>query len=165
MAGIRVLVPFDRSKPARRGLEVALQLARVDRRKSRVCPIYVVEVGREYSLDNLLPQAEARAEACLAEAEAAAKQVKVQVESILLQARNAGPAIVDAAVAEAIDLVVIGVGHADIAVGRAGAQTALARHNNAAIDLGSTADYVLSHAPCEVIVVREHLNEPDSANE
>jgi nucleotide-binding universal stress UspA family protein len=161
MAGIRVLVPFDRSAPARRGLEVALQLARVDRRKSQICPIYVVEVGREYSLDNILPQAEARAEACLAEAEAAAKQAKVSVTSILLQARNAGPAIVDAAVAEAIDLVVLGVGHADVAVGRAGAQTALARHNNAAIDLGSTADYVLSHAPCEVIVVREQLDDPE----
>ncbi len=164
MAGIRVLVPFDRSEPARRGLEVALHLARVDRRKSQVCPIYVVEVGREYPLDDILPQVEARAEACLAEAEAAAKQAKVNAKSILLQARNAGPAIVDAAVAEAVDLVVLGVGHADIAVGRAGAQTALARHNNTAIDLGSTADYVLSHAPCEVIVVREHLSDSDSAN-
>ena len=155
MSGISVLVPFDRSPEARRGLDVALHLARVDRRKSRVLPIYVVEVERAYPVDCDLPQASAQGEACLAEAEAVARQAKVSCEAILLQARSAGPAVVDAAATEEIDLVVLGVSHANTVHGGGGEQTALVRRSGAAIDLGHTADYILSHAPCEVVVVRE----------
>ena len=155
MAGISVLVPFDRSPESRRGLDVALHLARVDRRKSRILPIYVVEVDRAYPVDSDLPQQSAQGEACLAEAEAAAKQARVVSEAILLQARSAGPAVVDLAATEQIDLIVLGVSHANTVHGGAGEQTALARRSGAAIDLGHTADYILSHAPCEVVVVRE----------
>lgn len=155
MAGISVLVPFDRSREARRGLDVALHLARIDRRKSRVLPIYVVEVDRAYPVDCDLPQQSAQGEACLAEAEAAAKQAKVSCEAILLQARNAGPAVVDLAATEQIDLLVLGVSHANTVFSGGGEQTALVRGSGAGIDLGHTADYILSHAPCEVVVVRE----------
>ena len=134
---------------------MALHLARVDRRKSRVLPIYVVEVDRAYPVDYDLPQESAQGEACLAEAEAAARQVKVACEAILLQARNAGPAVVDLAATEEIDLVVLGVSHANTVHGGSGEQTALVRRSGTAIDLGHTADYILSHAPCEVVVVRE----------
>ncbi len=155
MAGITVLVPFDRSRGARRGLEIALQLARVDRRRSRVLPIYVVEVERAFPVDSYLPQLSAQGEACLAEAEATAKQAKVSADATLLQARSAGPAIVDLAATESVDLIVLGVSHANSVHGGFGEQTAFARHSAAAIDLGHTADYILSHAPCEVIVARE----------
>lgn len=155
MAGISVLVPFDRSPEARRGLDVALHLARVERRKSRVLPIYVVEVERSHPVDSDLPQESAQGEACLAEAEAAARQARVSCEAILLQARSAGPAVVDVAATEAIDLVVLGVSHANTVHRGGGEQTALVRRSGAAIDLGHTADYILSHAPCEVVVVRE----------
>ena len=155
MAGVSVLVPYDRSPESRRGLEVALHLARVDRRKSRVLPIYIVEVERMYPVDSDLPQQSALGEACLEEAESAAKQARVSCDAILLQARNAGPAIVDAAASEGVDLVVLGVSHVNSVHGDVGQQTALVRHSGAAIDLGHNADYILSHAPCEVIVVRE----------
>ncbi len=166
MAGISVLVPFDRSPESRRGLEIALQLARVERRKSRVLPIFVVEVERAYPVDSDLPQQSARGEACLAEAEAAAKQARVSCEAILLQARNAGPAVVDVAATEQIDLLVLGVSHANAVHSTGGEQTALVRRAGAGIDLGHTADYILSHAPCEVVVVREpayHPGDPPTA--
>ena len=155
MAGISILVPFDRSPEARRGLDLALHYARIDRRKSRVLPIYVVEVERTYSVDSDLPQQSAQGEACLAEAEAAARQAKVACDAILLQARSAGPAVVDAAARESVDILVLGVSHANTVHGGGGEQTALARRSGAAIDLGHTADYILSHAPCEVMVIRE----------
>jgi len=169
MAGINVLVPFDRSPEARRGLDVALHLARVDRRKSRILPIYVVEVERAFPVDCDLPQQSAQGEACLAEAEATAKQARVSCEALLLQARNAGPAVVDVAATEAIDLIVLGVSHANTVYGGGGEQTALVRRAGLAIDLGHTADYILSHAPCEVVVVRgpariyaDRLGQPNS---
>ena len=118
-------------------------------------PIYVVEVERSHPVDSDLPQESAQGEACLAEAEAVARQAKVSCEAILLQARSAGPAVVDVAATEAIDLLVLGVSHANTVHGGGGEQTALVRRSGAAIDLGHTADYILSHAPCEVVVVRE----------
>ena len=154
MAGISVMVPFDRSPEARRGLEVALTLARVDRRKSRVLPIYVAEVDRAYALDADLPKLQATAEACVSEAEDEVKQAKVSCEVVILSARHAGPAIVSEASETGVDLIVLGVSHANTVHG-GGEQTALARSSGAAIDLGHTADYIISHATCEVIVVRE----------
>lgn len=163
VAGIRVLVPFDRSAASRRGLGVALRLAGVERRKSVVHPVFVVEVDRAFELDAYVPSLAAEGEASLAEAEAEAKQAKIKCEGWLLQARDAGPGIVEEAVNANVDLVVIGVGRATTIGDRGDAQTAHARTAANAVDLGRTADYVLSHAPCEVIVVREAAeagNEP-----
>ena len=155
VAGIRVLVPFDRSAASRRGLGVALRLAEADRRKSSIHPVYVVEVDRALELDAYVPNLAAEGEAALTEAEAEAKQAKIKCEGWLLQARDAGPGIVEEAVSTNVDLVVIGVGRATTIGDRGETQTAHARHAPGAVDLGRTADYVLSHAPCEVIVVRE----------
>ena len=157
MAGIRALVPYDGSPEARRGLDVALRLASAaDRKRSLVHPAFVVEVARALPLEALIPDASAQAEHCLSEAESQAAKAKIKCGSYLLQSRQAGPAIVDQAAAEEVDLVVIGVAHATSVDGRSGAQTALSRRHSGAIDLGRTADYIISHAPCEVIVVREH---------
>ena len=161
MAGITVLVPYDGSPESRRGLDIALHLARVDRRKSHVLPVYVLEVDRSFPINTVLPSESAAGESHLAEAEAAAKQAKVDCRGLFLQARNAGPAVVDAAATEDVDLVVLGVSHADSVRGGDGEQTALAKRFAAAIDLGHTADYILSHAPCEVLVVRESANARD----
>ena len=155
VAGIRVLVPFDRSTAARRGLEVALRLAGVERRRSVVYPVYVVEVDRALALDAYVPALSAEGEASLTEAEAEAKQAKVKCEGWLLQARDAGPGIVEEAVRANVDLVVMGVGWAAKVGDRGDAPMANVRGVSGAVDLGRTADYVLSHAPCEVIVVRE----------
>lgn len=149
------MVPYDRSPEARRGLEVALHLARVDRRKSQVLPIYIIEVDRAYPLHDVSPQLDAQAAACVEEAEASAKQARVSCEPTILQARHAGPAIVHQAEESAVDLIVLGASHANAVHVSGGAQTALARGSGAAIDLGHTVDYIISHAPCEVIVVRE----------
>ena len=131
-----------------------MNLARVDRRKSQILPVYVLEVDRAYALSDHLPQESSRADACVDEAQAAVKKAKVSCETVILHARHAGPAIVREALEQRVDLVVLGVSHANT-VHSSGAQTALARGAGAAIDLGHTADYILSHAHCEVIVVRE----------
>ena len=162
MPGRRVLVPFDRSPEAQRGLDLALHLARIDRRKSALLPVYVVEVERAFPLDADLPRVSAHGETCLAHAEAAAKHARVRCEPLLLQARSAGPAVVQTAHEQHADLIVLGVSHAD-SIHSSGPQTALDRRAGTAIDLGPTADYVLSHAPCEVIVVREAPHERPQA--
>ena len=149
------MVPYDRSPEARRGLEVALHLARVDRRKSQVLPIYVTEVARAYAMNDDLPQLDTESNACMDEATQLVKQAKVDCEPVLLLARHAGPAIVTEAAERGIDLIVLGASQANVVHSSAGEQTALARRTGAAIDLGHTVDYVISHAPCEVIVVRE----------
>jgi nucleotide-binding universal stress UspA family protein len=77
----------------------------------------------------------------LAEAEEEAQRYKLACTGDILQARDAGHALVDEAVTLGVDGIVIGVARS----GREGQ----------ALDLGKTVEYVLRHAPCEVIVVRD----------
>ena len=162
MPGIRALVPYDASPAAKRALDVALKLsASSDRKNSVVHPAYVVEIDRALPLDALVPDIQARGEECLSEAETEAAKAKVKCDSFLLQARQAGPGLVEQAVEEQVDLVVIGVDSATSVDGATHARTAHSRYSAAAIDLGPTADYVISHAPCEVIVVRDRAARPD----
>ena len=164
MPGIRVLVPYDASPAAKRALDVALQLsAAADRKQSVVHPAFVVEVDRALPLDALIPELSAHAEECLSEADTTAAKAKIKSDSCLLQSRQAGPGIVEQAVSARVDLVVIGVDTATSVDGADHARTAHSRYSAAAIDLGPTADYVISHVPCEVIVVRNRAAAPGGA--
>jgi nucleotide-binding universal stress UspA family protein len=121
-------------------LEVALRLARSEKH-SQVYAIFVVEVDRRLPLDVELPEETERGERCLAEAEEAARRYKLQCNGDILQARDAGHAVVDEAVTIGVDAIVLGVPRS----GREGQ----------ALDVGKTTEYILRHAPGEVIVVRD----------
>ena len=139
-SGLTLLVPFTGSPASLRGLEVALRMARSEK-QSEIHPIFVVEVDRRLPLDVELPEETERGERCLSEAEEKARRYKLACSGDILQARDAGHALVDEAVTLGVDGIVIGVARS----GREGQ----------ALDLGKTVEYVLRHAPCEVIVVRD----------
>jgi len=135
-----LLVPYTDNPESLRGLEVAFQMAKGDG-NTRVHAVYVVEVDRRLPLDAELPEEFQRGERCLAEAERVAKVYKTECEGDILQARDAGHAIVDEAVELGVAMIVMGV-------------TQHAKESKV-LDLGKTADYVLRHAPCEVVIVRD----------
>ena len=135
-----LLVPYTESQSSMRGLELAFQLARGDK-DMRVHAVYVVEVDRRLPLDAELPEEFQRGERCLAEADRIAAEYKAKCEGDILQARDAGHAIVDEAVELGAEMIVMGV-----------SQHAM---ESKVLDLGKTADYVLRHAPCEVVIVRD----------
>ena len=142
MAGLRLLVPFNRTPASHRGLDVALSLADSEK-DSRVYAVFVVEVDRRFPLDADLPDSSDEGERCLAEAEDLAQSHRTICEGEILQARDAGTAIVDEAVELGVDAIVLGVERGS--------------EEGQVFEAGHTADFILRHAPCEVIVVRDGI--------
>jgi nucleotide-binding universal stress UspA family protein len=131
-------VPVDGQPPGYDALSLACMLAR--RNKGMVFAVYVIEVGRAMALDAEL-EAEAQAgETVLQKAEAIADDIDCKIEGEILQARDAGHAIVDEALERGVSAIAIGVDY-EMPLGE--------------FELGRKARYVIDHAPCQVIVVRE----------
>ena len=133
------LVPIDKSPASQHGLELACRLAGATK-GGRVHVVYVVEVNRRLPIDADLPQATEEGEHAIADAEGAVRKHKIICDGEILQARDTGHAIVDEAVELGVDSIVLGVMRRE--------------QEGGPLDLGKTADYVLRHAPCDVVVVR-----------
>jgi nucleotide-binding universal stress UspA family protein len=137
----RLVVPVGGTVADERALALVQHL--VHKQPVTLTLIYVVEVAQSMALDAELPGEVTRGEAALREAERFAKQTlggkAGHIVTELLQARSAGAAVVD----EAIDR------HADAIVMTAGIHR---RHGRPT--LGETTNYVLMHAPCEVLLAR-----------
>jgi nucleotide-binding universal stress UspA family protein len=107
--------------------------------------VHVVEIDWTLPLDADVAGSSEEAQRVLDGAEAIAEAGKVSLETVLLQARDVGAALVDEAVERAADLLVLGLPYrkrfgGDFAIGR-------------------TIPYVLKNAPCAVWVVREPIPE------
>lgn len=133
------LVPIGRSPSGRHGLDLACQLAG-SLKGGRIHIIYVVEVNRRLPLDADLPAATLDGERAVANAEEIVRKYKIACDGGILQARDTGHAIIDEAVELGVDAVVLGVSRRV--------------QDGKVLDLGRTADYVLRHAPCDVIIAR-----------
>jgi len=137
-----ILVPVNGTSVADEALTLACNLLR--KSKSKVYAVYVIEVKRTLALDaEMIPEAQ-RAEAVLVRAEEIGEELDSKVEGEILQARDAGHAIVDEAIERDVGAIVLGVSH-DRPLGE--------------LELGQTARYVVEHAPCQVIVLRSALQE------
>ena len=108
--------------------------------RTKLYMVYVIEVGRDSPIDAVMTFDTERGEETLREMEALANGHKCSVEAQLVQARKAAAAVVREAVDRGVDAIVVGA-----PFGRGyGAST--------------PEDYILyllRHAPCRVIVVRE----------
>ncbi len=103
--------------------------------------IYVFEVPLEFPLESAeIRRNHQEGENILTRVENIAASEKYRVNANLLEARNAGPAIVLEATERQADLLVIGLPFQR----RVGAQA-----------IGVTADYIFKNAPCQVIISRE----------
>ncbi|MFN8639796.1 MAG: universal stress protein [Dehalococcoidia bacterium] len=132
-----ILVPVDGSDASYGALATVCDIAR--NTKASVAALHVIEVPRAQALDADLPAEAERGEAVLERAEQVAGDHKVKVRGELLQARHAGPAIVDEASAGRMDAIAMGLGPSG-PYGR--------------FQLDETAQYVLEHAPCDVWLFR-----------
>lgn len=132
-----ILVPVNGSEASLMAVEFACNLAKKSRGKVHV--VHVIEVRRSLPLDaDLVPEAQ-RGEDILSQAEMAAKRQDFEVEGDLLQARDAGHAIVDEAVERQADAIVVGVPF---------------RRPFGDFEMGRVPSHVLKTAPCEVILLR-----------
>ncbi len=141
MASLRsLLVPFNGTPVTLGALSLATRLAQLS--KGRVSAVYVIEVARHLPLEAELPEEIERSERIFAGAREAFRDRMSMIEFALLQARNAGATIVDEAVNIEADAIVLGIPEK--------------RHAEDAA-LGSTAEFILDHAPCRVILYRGPL--------
>jgi len=111
-----------------------------------VYAVYVIEVERSLPLDVSLEGQSARGEEILGRVRAAARELGYEIDTGLLQAREAGPAIVREAVEGRADLVVMGVGY---------------RRRLGVFDIGDTISHVLRDAPCHVVLYRAAAAQED----
>ena len=107
--------------------------------------VHVVEVGWSMPLDADVAGRSEEVQRILDAAEEVAEEAKMRLDSVLLQARDVGAALVDEATEREADLLVLGLPYrkrfgGDFAIGR-------------------TIPYVLKNAPCTVWVVREPIPE------
>ena len=114
--------------------------------RSRVFVVHVMEVPRNLPLDAHLQDAEV--DAILDRAIEAAEEAGYQVEAEVVQARDAGPGIVDEARDRDCSLIIMGL---------------VPRYRFSRFDMGRTVPYVLEHATSRVFIVRESAQPTGSA--
>jgi len=142
-AGMKViLVPTDGSHASMRAVALACSIAR--RNKGKVYVVHVIEVKRSLPLDAELDPEAGEGERILLQAEKAAHEQDFEVQSDLLQAREAGHAVVDEAVERGVDAIVLGVDY---------------KRPFGEFQLGRLTQYVLKNAPCLVWICRQPVEE------
>ena len=114
------------------------QMAKGARRKVHL--VHVIEVPRALPLKAVLTQESERADKLLNSAMQIAERVGSDAIAEIVQARDAGPAIVDEARDHNCSLILIGFVRSE------------SRSPN---DLGKTVPYVLANAPCRVWLVQD----------
>ena len=133
----RVLVPMKLGDIGEEMVATAVALAK--ERGATVEAIFVVRVPREFPLEGPLPPEVAeRARLSMEEAQALGEDNGVEVETETVAARSIGHAIVDQAARRDADLIVLG---------------SSPRWRRQSRFFSPTVDYVLRHAPCQVLVV------------
>ena len=103
--------------------------------------VYVIKVERSLPLDAEIEEQVERGEQVLHRSERLARLPRSDIDSQLLQARMIGPAVVHEAIVRDADAIVIGTSYPT---------------EFGAFSLGSDIPYILEHAPCDVILWREH---------
>jgi len=137
-----VLVPVDGSRAGFNALALACHLAKLN--KGTVYAVYVIEVARNLALDAEMPNEARSGEDILTEAERVADELDYKISGELLQARDQGHAIVDEAADREVDAIVMGIG-LELMLGE--------------FQIAAAAQYVVKHAPCQVILYREPVRE------
>jgi len=131
----QILVPIVGSRVSDEMMVLACQLA--TEKKSSIDALSVIEVPISLPLDAPLVEERERADRVLKAAAVIASQFKVKLTPVVVTARNTGRAIVEEAERRRSEVIILGT---------------VRRRRIADRVFGTTVDYVLQHAPCEVLV-------------
>jgi nucleotide-binding universal stress UspA family protein len=138
----RLLVPIAANEESERAVDLACRLA-ADSHAS-ITALAVVEIPALLPLDAHMDDVEDEARRLLERVGATGDSYGVKVSPKLLRARNAGAAIVASAAATGVELIVLGAPRERL-------------HSSTAVVFGGTAEYVLKHAPCRVMLATTPL--------
>jgi nucleotide-binding universal stress UspA family protein len=143
----RILVPVKGVAVDDEAMRLAYTYALAKKGKGRnigVDVVYVVEVPHALPLDAQDEAGIEKGEKALDHAERAARELGLDVDASILQARSAGAAIVDMARESGSEMIVMAVPY---------------HKKLGELDLGRTLPYVLKHAPCRVWVCRSAMGD------
>jgi nucleotide-binding universal stress UspA family protein len=134
----RILVPICGGPTDEDAIRIGCRLAR--RQRAKVSVITILEVRRGLALGAIQQSEVDKAERWLTGAERIGSDLDVEVSTDLLQAREAGPAIIDEIRDLRADMVVLGTPW---------------RQRFGEFHMGKTVPHVLRFAPCRVLLIRE----------
>jgi nucleotide-binding universal stress UspA family protein len=111
---------------------------------TKVYAVHVIEVKRSLPLDAEMPEQVTNGESLLTRAERLASDADMRIDGELLQARDAGHAIVDEAMERGVDLILMGAEH---------------KSPTGEYQMGRVTQYVVKSAPCNVWLWRHPVHE------
>jgi len=135
----KILVPVVGTEADDEAIRLACRLAK--RNKGKIWAVCVITLKRTLPLDAEIEPEIRQAEEILDHAESIAEEQDYEIETDLLQAREAGPTIIDEAVERGVDLILMGVKY---------------KRSFGQFSLGSVVPYVLKNAPCRVILYHQY---------
>jgi nucleotide-binding universal stress UspA family protein len=135
----KILVPVTGTTADDEVTKLACQLGK--KGKAKIWVIYVITVKRSLPLDAEIEPDVKKAEEVLDHIANVAENEGYEVETDLLQSREAGPTIVDEASERGANLILMGI---------------LYKRSFGQFSLGSVVPYVLQNAPCQVILYHQY---------
>jgi nucleotide-binding universal stress UspA family protein len=134
-----ILVPVNGTEADEEAIKLACRMAKPD--KAKICAVNVIPVERTLPLDADKEDEVEKAEGILDRMEAVGRASGCVIDTDLLQARGAGPTIVDEARERDVDLIVMGVEY---------------KMRFGKFSLGDVIPYVLKNAPCRVVLYHQY---------
>jgi len=134
----KILVPIGGTEADEEAIKLACELTR--KNKDKIWAIYVITIKRSLPLEAEIESEIRQAEDILDHIVNTAEEQGYEIDTDILQAREAGPAIIDEAVEREVDLILMGIKH---------------KTRFGQFSLGNVAPYVLKNAPCPVILYQK----------
>ena len=134
-----ILVPVVGTETDDETMRLACRLAKKD--KGKIWSVYVITIKRALPLNAEIESETREAEDILDHIEQVAEEQDYEIETDLIQAREAGPAIIDEAVGRKVNVILMGIKY----------KTSFGQFS-----LGNVLPYVLKHAPCPVILYHQY---------
>jgi len=135
----QILVPVIGTQADEEAIRLACRLAKKD--KGKIWVVYVITVKRSLPLEAEIETETRKAEGILDHIESIAEEQDYEVETDVIQSREAGPAIIDEAVERNVDLILMGVTY---------------KRHFGQFSLGNVVPYVLKNAPCRIILNHQY---------
>ena len=139
MEASKVLLPVVGGESDEESLRLACAMTKAA--KGKVYVLYVIEVARQLPLDADVSSENAKGEQILQRMEKLGKEYHADIEAEMLQARDAGPAVVQEAVDREVEAIVMGISY---------------KRRYGVFNLGKTVPFILKNAPCPVLLWRGH---------
>ncbi len=134
----RILVPVVGNPADEEAMQLACFLAK--KNKAKIWAVYVIQLSRSLPVDAEVDAEISRGEAILDHIERVAEEMDYNVETDLLQAREAGPTIVEEASDRNADVIIMGIQY---------------KRRLGQFSMGDVVPYVLKNASCRVILYQQ----------